>query len=95
MNHEIEQLCLFLARLQNGEAGGDAALEALTQVTALKMPGLKELSGNLHHYIADAEIRARDPGYRELQDSEMSKLIARLRAGEIAKANQVTFLGRT
>jgi hypothetical protein len=95
MNHDIDQLCLFLAQLQNGEFGGDEALDALANLAALKTPGLEELFGNLHHYIADADIRAKDPGYRKLQDSEMTKLITRLRTGELARANRVTFLGRT
>ena len=95
MNGEIDRLCDFLGQLQNGEIGGKEALAALGAFTALKTPGLEELFGNLHHYIADADIRATDPGYRELQDSEMTKLISRLRSGEIAEANRVTFLART
>ena len=95
MKSEIEQLCDFLAQLQNGEMGGKDALALLPSLAALKTRGLEELFGNLHHYIADADIRAKDAGYRELQDSEMTKLISRLRSGDIAKANRVTFLGTT
>jgi hypothetical protein len=95
MKAEIETLCDFLAQLQNGEIGGKDALASLSSLSALKTPGLEELFGNLHHYIADADIRAKDSGYRELQDTEMTKLISRLRSGDIAKANRVTFLGRT
>ncbi len=95
MNHEIEQLCLFLSRLQKGEIGGQDACDEIHNLAALKMPELKDLFADLHHYIADEEIRDKDPGYRELQDSEMTKLITRLRTGDIAKANQVSFLKRT
>jgi hypothetical protein len=94
MQPEIETLCDFLAQLQNGEIDGDDARARLSNLFVLKTPGLEELFGNLHHYIADADIRAKDPVYRELQDSEMTILISRLRSGDIAKANQVTFLGR-
>ncbi len=94
MQPEIETLCDFLAQLQNGAIEGDDARARLSNLFVLKTPGLEELFGNLHHYIADADIRAKDLVYRELQDSEMTILISRLRSGDIAKANQVTFLGR-
>ena len=95
MKPEIETLCDFLAQLQNGEIQAKDALARLSIISALKTPELEELFCNLHHYIADADIRAKDSGYRKLQDSEMTKLISRLRSGDIAKANRVTFLGRT
>jgi hypothetical protein len=48
----------------------------------------------LEHYLADFDIRERDPDYRAMQDSEMEKLVQLLRAGapdaELAK---VHFLG--
>jgi hypothetical protein len=95
MNHDTEELCIFLTHLQRGEVGRKDALDTLPTLAALKTPGLEDLFGNLHHYIADVDIRAKDAGYRELQDSEMAKLIACLRAGEITKANRVRFLERT
>jgi hypothetical protein len=49
---------------------------------------------NLEHYLADIDIRERDPAYREMQNTEMEKLVRLLRAGapdsELAK---VDFLG--
>ena len=95
LNNNTEELCNFLARLQRGEIGRKDALDRLRTLAALKTPGLEELFGNLHHYIADVDIRARDAGYRELQDTEMAKLIARLRTGEVTEANRVTFLEKT
>jgi len=48
---------------------------------------------NLEHYLADIDIRKRDPAYRAMQDAEMEKLLRLLRARapdvELAK---VTFL---
>lgn len=48
---------------------------------------------NLEHYLADIDIRERDPAYRAMQDAEMEKLVRLLRARapdvELAK---VTFL---
>jgi hypothetical protein len=49
---------------------------------------------NIEHYLADADIRARDPGYRAMQDSELAKLLKSLREGasepELAR---IHFLG--
>ena len=49
---------------------------------------------NLEHYLADADIRERDPAYRTMQDAEMEKLLTLLRTGapdaELAK---IHFLG--
>lgn len=36
---------------------------------------------NLEHYLVDTEIRERDPTYRAMQNAEMGRLIALLRAG--------------
>src|SRR5579864_7249794 len=38
------------------------------------------MRGNLEHYLADADIRARDPEYRAMQNGELLKLIRLLRA---------------
>jgi hypothetical protein len=49
---------------------------------------------NLEHYLADFDIRDRDPDYRAMQDAEMAKLVRLLRAGapddELA---DISFLG--
>jgi hypothetical protein len=42
---------------------------------------LRVIWPNLEHYLADADIRERDPKYRAMQKAEMGKLITRLRAG--------------
>ena len=36
---------------------------------------------NLEHYLADLDIRERDPAYRGMQDARMVTLIRLLRAG--------------
>jgi hypothetical protein len=50
----------------------------------------------LDHYLADVDIRERDPDYRDMQDGEMEKLIRLLRAGapdtELA---EIHFLGES
>lgn len=47
----------------------------------------------LEHYLSDADIRARDVRYAEMQESELKKLISLLRSGQIEKAGHVHFLG--
>jgi hypothetical protein len=55
---------------------------------------LNVICANLEHYLADFDIRERDPAYREMQNAEMEKLVRLLRAGapdaELAK---IHFLG--
>ena len=49
---------------------------------------------NLAHYLADSDIRERDPEYRQMQDSEMDKLVRLLRAGAPDdELRRVHFLG--
>ena len=49
---------------------------------------------NLEHYLADSDIRDRDPAYRGMQEAEMVKLIRLLRAGTPAEGLAViNFLG--
>jgi hypothetical protein len=48
---------------------------------------------NLEHYLADADIRAKDVKYRAMQDREMLKLIQLLRDdAPMAELQRVNFL---
>ena len=48
----------------------------------------------LEHYLSDADIRTRDEDYRAMQETELTKLISRLRAGEPdSELRQISFLG--
>ena len=48
----------------------------------------------LEHYLSDADIRARDEDYRTMQETELTKLISRLRAGAPdSELRQISFLG--
>lgn len=48
----------------------------------------------LQHFLADADIRAKDSAYRTMQESEMRRLIVLLKSGADAKAlAKITFLG--
>jgi hypothetical protein len=51
--------------------------------------------GNLEHYLADADIRGRDPEYRAMQNGELLKLIRLLREdAPMAQLQRVNFLRR-
>jgi hypothetical protein len=51
--------------------------------------------GNLEHYLADADIRARDPEYRAMQNGELLKQIRLLQeAAPITQLQRVNFLRR-
>ena len=55
---------------------------------------LKACFHGLWHYAADEDIRAKDPGYSAMQQSEMRKLISLLRCGAPAETlKKVSFLG--
>ena len=55
---------------------------------------LETLWGNLEHYLADADIRAKDAAYRDMQDAELTKLIRLLReGGSKTMLRALTFLG--
>jgi hypothetical protein len=56
-------------------------------------PSLEKVLCLVEHYLADGDIRSRDDSYREMQDSEMRKLIALLRSGRLREAESVHFLG--
>ena len=48
----------------------------------------------LYHFLADGDIRARDSIYREMQETEMRRLIGLLKSGADSKAlAKITFLG--
>lgn len=57
--------------------------------------GMAEASFHgLQHFLADADIRAKDSAYRSMQEREMQRLIVLLKSGADAKAlAKITFLG--
>ena len=59
-------------------------------------PALDAIWDNLEHYLADADIRAKDGAYRDMQEGELRKLIQLLRQGaSINQLRRVTFLSVT
>lgn len=54
---------------------------------------IKDCYADLHHFWSDADIRAKDPWYKKMQESEMRKLILLLRnGGRPERIRKITFL---
>ena len=50
----------------------------------------------LYHFLSDEDIRAKDAGYRQMQETEMHKLIALLRSeADRVALSKIHFLGRS
>lgn len=56
------------------------------------MPEVGDVYGNLFHYWHDEDIRERDEVYRDMQDTELSRLIKHLESGDFKNAGKVSFL---
>jgi hypothetical protein len=83
--------------LESLAAGPVSEADFRDKYAAAESPAvLRIIWPNLEHYLADADIRRRDPSYRAMQDAEMAKLVRLLRVGasdvELAK---IHFLGRS
>jgi hypothetical protein len=90
-DEDISRLADDLEALRTGGLSG-LEFRANWQVNVVPGPP-SVIWPNLEHYLADTDIRERDPAYRAMQDAEMDKLVRLLRAGapdvELVK---VTFL---
>jgi len=89
MKAEQEILLEIMESLLAGSIDCGSAQE---KVDALSMKEFPELYGNLYHYYNDEDSRGKDSEYKAFQNSELEKLIRHLKAGEIEKANGVSFL---
>ena len=89
MESERPKLLRIMKSLLAGEIDCETAQ---SRVEALSMREFPSLFSNLYHYYVDYDIRAKDPEYREFQNRELEKLIKHLEAGDIEKANEISFL---
>ncbi len=56
---------------------------------------LEGVIANLGHYFDDADIRAEEQDYREMQDNEIKKLIHLLQCGRLEQARRINFLHKS
>ena len=47
------------------------------------------------HFIADEDVREKDPEYSKMQNTELTKFIIALEKGEYETAQNITFLGES
>ena len=87
---DLEALLSERVTVADFEAGYQAKYEA-----GVVPHSVLDLIAGVWHYLADADIRARDAEYRKMQELEMYRLIRHLRAGRLAEAQRITFLGPT
>lgn len=82
-----------LAKKLEGVLAGDVDIHALLNDALSFGEPMEHCYHGLHHYASDADIRSRDAIYRSMQDGEMKKLIALLRAEAAPeKLSRVSFL---
>jgi len=90
MQSKSSDLAMYLERVLERES----SLEQLLRSPGSMAMVVEPCAGNLWHFAADQDIRDRDPGYRDMQERAMRRLIELLREGaspeELAK---VSFLG--
>ena len=82
-----------LADQLEGVLAGTVDLQAVLE-DAMRFNGpLAHCYSNLFHFLSDADIRARDPAWRTMQESEMRKLMVLLRSEAPAtKLGRISFL---
>lgn len=82
-------------RLQLVLDGHDSLDDLLSEPAAFEGELANCIHG-LHHFHMDEDIRTEDAGYRHMQEHEMKKLIALLRAGAPGvDLRKVSFLGES
>lgn len=89
---EIEQLISELEKLYAMTISCDDFDSSLENLT---FDNLDNVYANIHHYLADEDIRSRDPEYKLMQENELKKLITYLKTNNYKAANQITFLHET
>lgn len=82
-----------LAQMLESVLAGSLALERVLEDAANFEGEAKASFHGLQHFLADADIRAKDSAYRTMQESEMLKLIHLLKSGADATAlSKISFL---
>jgi len=99
MTSESEGHVLELANELDGLLTGQVTPEQFeTRYRAKYQAGvvphdILDLIASVAHYLSDADIRARDAEYRNMQEQEMRRLIEALRGGNLDVAARISFLG--
>jgi hypothetical protein len=62
-------------QIRSGQLQGHAACKALDSWTYLEKSSEADVIHFLYHYVADADIREKDAGYRMSQESRLDNLL--------------------
>ena len=75
---------------------GGLSLDDLLENPSNQGDALESCFHGLQHFLSDNDIRAKDAGYREMQETEMRKLITLLRSGADHRVlSKIHFLGQS
>lgn len=89
MESETKELLEILEAVFSKQIG---VQEGQHRVEQLSMKEFDQLYSNLFHYWNDEDIREKEIEYKQLQETELEKVINHLRNGDIDAANKVSFL---
>ncbi len=83
-----------LAQKLEAVLAGALALESVLEDPTNFEGAARASFHGLQHFLADADIRAKDSAYRTMQESEMQRLIYLLKSGANAtELSKISFLG--
>jgi len=83
-----------LAKKLEAVLAGTLDLGSLLKDSANFKGAAKASFHGLQHFLADADIRAKDSAYRAMQEGEMLRLIHLLKSGaDATELSKVSFLG--
>jgi hypothetical protein len=52
----------------------------------------EQILANIEHFLSDADIRARNPRYKSMQEGALEQVIVALRSGDIDAAGRISLL---
>jgi hypothetical protein len=55
---------------------------------------IEPILDNIEHFLSDADIRARDPRYKAMQEGAIERVIIALRSGDVEAAGGISLPGR-
>lgn len=93
MHSEIDKLIELLTGVAEEKLGCEIAEGLAEKISWIEIPEVGEVYSNLFHYWHDKDIREKDKEYKEMQESELSKLIQHLKNEEFGGACNISFLG--
>lgn len=92
MSRSSSQLAAILQQVRESRIDCSEARGDISGTPDFDFPYAPEVVSFLNHYWDDEDIRQRDEDYRTMQNTELDKLILRLKESAFKSASEVTFL---